>query len=250
MRALQLSIARTQMAEALDELSILVELRDARIAECGRVTFGDENVSVRRESDSGGTVEYIVAGAALAFFAECQQQLSVRREFEHLIADTVPRISVDRPDVSLAVRLDRVREGKHARAEGLDHLAFRRKLPDRIFFRADAALGFAAVHHPDIVFRVDIHIVRRRPAARHVLPCRDLGIGIGRIVDARRGLGFRARNEGGGRQQCQAYPCRACMHLYPPKARSLAKSTRPKLSRIWRAAGGFCANFRTGPADK
>src|ERR1051326_2324822 len=122
MRTLQLAIARAQMAKAPNELSVLVEFRDARIAEFRRVPFGDENIAVRGECDSGRTVEHIVARTAFTLFAERQQKLSIRRKLEHLIADAAPGTAVNGPDVSLRVRFDRVWEGKHARAEGLDHL--------------------------------------------------------------------------------------------------------------------------------
>src|SRR6185503_16510297 len=52
-RAFQLAIAGDQMAAILDELAVLVEFYDARIAEARRVAFGDENVAVRGKGDSG-----------------------------------------------------------------------------------------------------------------------------------------------------------------------------------------------------
>src|SRR5215467_14092294 len=104
MRALQLAIARTQMAKALDELSVLVEFRDARIAEFRRVAFGDEDVAIGCKRDSRWTVEDIVACAAFALLAQRQQELAFGREFEDLIADAVSCVAVDGPDISLRIR--------------------------------------------------------------------------------------------------------------------------------------------------
>jgi hypothetical protein len=49
MGALELAVARTQMAEGRDELSVLVELHDARIAEARRMPFGHEDIAVGRD---------------------------------------------------------------------------------------------------------------------------------------------------------------------------------------------------------
>src|SRR6185369_10375551 len=66
MQTLQLAVARTQMAEAFDELAVPVEFHDARIAECRCMAFGDENVAIRRKGDSRRSVKDIESRAALA----------------------------------------------------------------------------------------------------------------------------------------------------------------------------------------
>src|ERR1700761_6167330 len=99
------------MAEAFDELAVLVELRDARIAEAGCVAFGDEDVAVSGKGDIRRLIEYIVAGSALAGFAErLQKCLAIAGELEDLVSFAVAGHAVDRPDIPIRIRLDRMRK--------------------------------------------------------------------------------------------------------------------------------------------
>src|SRR3989442_6069831 len=128
------------MTEGLDELPVLVELSDARIAEARRMAFGDEDVAIPRKGDSRRPVEDIGAIAALARFAQSHQDLPVRRQFEDLIALAFFRVSVDRPDIAFRVRFHRVWEEEHAGAEILQRLSVRRQFPYRRFVRTCTAL--------------------------------------------------------------------------------------------------------------
>src|SRR5438552_13166816 len=103
-RALEFSVARDQIAEGLDELSVLVVLHNARIADTWRVAFGDEGVTVRRKSDSRRPVERIRPRAALARLAQSHQNSSVRRHFKDLIAFAFFRVAVNRPDIAFRIR--------------------------------------------------------------------------------------------------------------------------------------------------
>src|SRR6266446_1247832 len=189
------------MAEGLDELPVLVELRNARIAEGRRMAFGDEDVAIPRKSDSRRPVEDIGVLAALARLAQSHQHLPVRRQFEDLITLAFFRVAVDRPDIAFRVGFHRVREEEHTGAKILQRLSVGRQFPYRCFVRTQTALVLAAVHHPDIVLAVYEYIVRRGPGSLHVRPAGDLFVRIGDLVDARiAGLRLRHANEGRGRE--------------------------------------------------
>src|SRR6266702_3300655 len=111
------------MTEGGDELPVLVELRNARIAETRRMAFGDEDVSIPRKGDSRRPVEDIGILAALARLAQSHQHLPVRRQFEDLIALAFSRVAVDRPDIAFRVGFHRVWEEEHTGAEILQHLS-------------------------------------------------------------------------------------------------------------------------------
>src|SRR6266550_3657843 len=105
------------MTKALDELSVLVEFHDARIAECRCMAFGDKDVAIRCKDDSCRPVEDIRILAALPGLAQSHQHLSVWREFENLIALAFFHVAVDGPDVALRVWFYRMREDEHAGAQ-------------------------------------------------------------------------------------------------------------------------------------
>src|SRR6267142_6008331 len=189
------------MTEGLDELPVLVELHNARIAEGRSMAFGDEDVAIPRKGDSRRPVENIGTLAALARLAPSYQDLSVRRQFEDLIALACFRVTVDCPDIAFPVGFHCVWEEEHTVAEILQHLSVGRQFPYRRFVRTRTALVLAAVHHPDIVLAVYEYIVRRGPGSLHVRPAGDLFVRIGDLVDARiAGLRLRHANEGRGRE--------------------------------------------------
>src|SRR5215831_18015747 len=105
------------MTEGLDELPVLGELHNARIAETWRMAFGDEDVAIRRKSDSRWPVEDIGALAALARLSQSQQDFSVERHFEDLIALAFSRVAVNRPDTAFRIGFHRVREHEQTGAE-------------------------------------------------------------------------------------------------------------------------------------
>src|SRR5262249_31838790 len=121
-RSFQFAVGRAQMAEGFDEFSTLVELHDARIAERRRMPFGYENVAIRRKGHSGGPVEHVGGLAGLPGFAQSNYLLTVRREFEYLIAAPVFRVPIDCPNIPRRVGFHRVRELEQAGAEILHHL--------------------------------------------------------------------------------------------------------------------------------
>ena len=69
-------------------LPVLSKLQDARVA--AAVSFGDEDVAVRRGHDVVGLVE-VVGGGGAAGLAERQQQLALGAELEDLVADGCAR---------------------------------------------------------------------------------------------------------------------------------------------------------------
>src|SRR5436189_5645773 len=111
------------MTEGLDELPVLVELHNARIAEARRMAFGDERVAIPRKGDSRRPVEDIGTLAALARLAQSHQHLPVRRQFEDLIALAFSRVAVDRPDIAFSVGFHRVWEEEQSGAEVLQRLS-------------------------------------------------------------------------------------------------------------------------------
>src|SRR2546427_4563804 len=165
------------------------------------MAFGDEDVAIPRKGDSRRSIEDIRALAALACLAQSHQDLSVRRQFEDLIAFAFFGVAVDRPDIPFRIGFHRVWEEEHIGAEILQYLSVGRQFPYRRLVRALTALVLAAVHHPDVVLAVDEHIVGRGPNSRHVRPAGDLLVRIRRIVDAGiTGLRLRHANESRGRE--------------------------------------------------
>src|SRR5262245_46725947 len=142
------------MTEGLDELSVLVELHNARIAEARRMAFGDEDIAISRKGNSRRPVEDIGTLAALARLAQSHQHLPVRRQFEDLVALAFFRVAVDRPDITFRIGFHRVWEKEHIGAEIFQHLSVGRQFPYRRLGRTQTALVLAAVHHPDIVIAV------------------------------------------------------------------------------------------------
>src|SRR5215467_2171460 len=117
------------MPEGLDELPVLIELRNARIAETWRMAFGDENVAIRRKSDSRRPVEDIRTRAALARLAQSHQYFSVRRHFKDLIALAFFRVAVNRPDIAFRIGLHRVWEDEQTGTEILQRLSVEGQFP-------------------------------------------------------------------------------------------------------------------------
>src|SRR5438128_3664481 len=189
------------MTEGLDELPVLVELHDARIAETWRMAFGDEDVAIRRKSHSRRPVEDIGVLAGLARLAQSQQDFSVRRHFEDLVALAFSRVAVNRPDIAFGIGLHCVWEDEQTGAEILQRLPVGGQFPYWRFARTQAAFVLTTVHHPNIVLTVYEDIVGRGPGSLHVRPARDLSVRIGKIVDAGiTGLRLRHSNEVRGRE--------------------------------------------------
>src|SRR5438552_401751 len=100
MRTLEFALAGTDMPERLDQFSVLVEMRDARIAESRRMTFSDEKTAVGRDRHRGGLVEHVRASAFFSCLAERHQHFAIRRKLHHLIPLAVPDVAIDDKDVA------------------------------------------------------------------------------------------------------------------------------------------------------
>ena len=89
MRAVEFPRIHPLFAPGLDELTVFVELHDARISDCGaaaRVPVGDENVAVRCDRDFGGCVEkFVIGGPGDALLAERHQHRAVLVELVNQI---------------------------------------------------------------------------------------------------------------------------------------------------------------------
>ena len=114
-------------------LSVLVELQDAGIAEFRSVPFGNENVAIARDGDIGRLVECVQGGAArtLPGLAERHQDLAIRAELGDLHALAIFGVSVGRPDIAFLVHGYGVRKDEQARTKILHRLAVRTKLENR-----------------------------------------------------------------------------------------------------------------------
>src|ERR1700674_5582845 len=135
-RLLQFAVAGTEFGERLDELPVLVELHDAGIAEFRRVPFGNEDVAITRDGDTGWLIECVQGGTARALpgLAERHQDLAIRAELGDLHALAIFGLTVDRPDIAILVRGYAVRKDEQARAKILHRLAVRTELENgRVF---------------------------------------------------------------------------------------------------------------------
>src|SRR5262245_14608329 len=103
------------------------------------MSVADEDVAVGCDCHVGRRVELIHSRSGDAFFAECQQDLSVLTELEYL----VPAI-VGKPQVSISIDRQFVRADEHPRPEGLQQFAGRIKLEDWVDVRTCSAAGRAA----------------------------------------------------------------------------------------------------------
>src|SRR5215469_11836748 len=103
MWTLELAIAGAKMAERRNELSVTVELHDARVSKGRRMALGDEDVAVGRDRHRRGPIEHIQARAALARLAERHQHAAVGREFGDLVALAVSGLDIDQPEISVRI---------------------------------------------------------------------------------------------------------------------------------------------------
>src|SRR5262245_21773141 len=166
------------MTEGLDELPVLGELHNARIAKTWRMAFGDEDVAIRRKSDSRRPVEDIRPRAALARLAQGHQDSSVGRHCKDLIALAFSCVAVNRPDIAFRIGLHRVREHEQTGAEILQRLSLGGQFPYWRFVRTQTAFVLTTIHDPNIVFTVYEDIVGRGPGSLHLRPARDLFVWI------------------------------------------------------------------------
>src|SRR4029450_9714170 len=130
----------------------------------------------------------VVAAAGNARLPERQQNLAVRTELEHLSAHLLTfertfgrnrrvaerglaSVGIARPDVSLGVDGEPVREREHAAAKAFQQLARLVELQDRRLGAADSrrrALGLrveTAVIDPDVPFRIGVDTKELAPGA-------------------------------------------------------------------------------------
>ena len=126
------------------------------------MAFGDKDAAVGRHQHRIGLGEEIRGAAGHAGLAHGAQQLAAGIELQHrmalgLAAFAVSRHTVGDPEVILFVDGEAMRELQQARAERLDEIALGVELHDRIELAAHAAVGGAAVHHPDIALAVARH---------------------------------------------------------------------------------------------
>src|SRR5262249_34767784 len=100
-------------APRLDELSILIELEDARISVCtGRVSLRHEDIAIRSDRDIVRLVEKLrrlVPCAAVALGSEGHEDLPLRIEFHHRVG-----ADVSSPQIAVLVDAQAVRPGKKA----------------------------------------------------------------------------------------------------------------------------------------
>src|ERR1700704_746828 len=105
MRLLQFAVAGTEFRERLDEFPVFVELHDARIAEFRPMPFGNENVAIARDGDTGWLIECVQGRAArtLPGFAERHQDLTVWADLGDLHALAIFGVTVNRPGIAILI---------------------------------------------------------------------------------------------------------------------------------------------------
>src|SRR5688572_19535280 len=107
MRQTELSRAGSGGAPFAHFLSIRGVFQDP----CIRISIGDEDVAVGRESDIGGAAEVVAAGSRLSADGDLQQLLSVRRKLRDHGTGRIRR-----PHVALTIDAYGVRHRIHALA--------------------------------------------------------------------------------------------------------------------------------------
>ena len=131
--------AHALLAPGLQELPVLVELHDARVANCGAaagVAVADEDVAVGRDGDFSRRVELIHSGAGDALLSERHQHLAIRAtEFEHLMAAVVGH-----PEIAVLVDGELVGADEQSRTKAFQQFARGIELEDR----RDAGIGTGA----------------------------------------------------------------------------------------------------------
>src|SRR5262245_45714718 len=119
--------SRALLTPGLDELSVLVELHDARIR-VSAVPVCNEDVAVGRSDDIRRLIECVLALAGDSRFAQRQQDLSFRAKLYDEVAlacgpgrcgGCTWRNAVGDPDISLPVDVYSVRKGEHSFAKAL-----------------------------------------------------------------------------------------------------------------------------------
>src|SRR4029453_8548536 len=108
----ELTRTHTLPAPGLDELAVLVEFHDARVADgcaAARVAVADEDVAVRRYRDLGWGVELIQTGSRNTLLTEGQQNLAVLTELEDLMGAVIRH-----PKVAVFIDGQLVRADEHA----------------------------------------------------------------------------------------------------------------------------------------
>ena len=103
MRDVKLARLGSLAAPALDEVPVLVELQDARIAFPwpGRMSLRDEDVSVGAKGDVVGLIEEARSGsfvpfARLALGPQCEQNFALRAQLHHRVRAHIgsPKVAV------------------------------------------------------------------------------------------------------------------------------------------------------------
>src|SRR5262249_23323211 len=157
---------RSLLAPSLDEFAILREFHDAAVA-IRHMSIADEDVSIGRDHNVRGSVEYIRTFAGDAGLAKRHQDFALRTKLENLMPFSIFSLSIRYPDVSFAIYRHAVRLHEHVFAETLDQLACGIEFENR---------RFASMKNPKIPSRINVsrdHCspcnARRklRPAFRH-----------------------------------------------------------------------------------
>src|SRR5688572_15712995 len=103
MRRVKIAGSGSLPAPGFEELSIPRKFRDAVIA-CGApgVSLGHEDIAVGADHNIGGLIEQAGIRACDARLTQRHQDLSVRVEFENLIALAILDLRIRHPEVSLS----------------------------------------------------------------------------------------------------------------------------------------------------
>src|SRR5579871_3682979 len=109
MRHFELAGARAVTAPLHDELAVLRELHDARVAAPGIVTVGNKNIAIGSDRHGVRLIERIGPIAGDSRFSESHQDFSFRTELENLVALLVVALTVGEPDCSVLFNRDAVR---------------------------------------------------------------------------------------------------------------------------------------------
>src|SRR5260370_23376551 len=124
MRAIEFSAPRSFLPPGLDELSVLIEFHDAGVGRGGTaVAVGYEDVAVGSDGNLRRLIKRVCTGSSHTGFAECEQKLAIRVEFENLLASAVFQAIIGDPQVALFVDDDLVRAHEHPMTKSLEKLA-------------------------------------------------------------------------------------------------------------------------------
>ncbi len=127
------------------------------------MSIGDENIAIRSGDDSRGPIEGVRAVSCNSCLTEGQQDLSIRAEFDNLVALAVFSLCVSHPHVAVFVDMHAVREHEHSCAKRFHRLAGPIKLEYRRKVRTGAGALAASLKNPDVAVAIDVDPGRGSP---------------------------------------------------------------------------------------